>query len=136
MKKGIWKKVIALSLAAVMGLGLAACSGGDDNQGGQDGIGGGDEGTSGGVKTSQQGKENVYSYQELNLLGRNDNVSNLSYQDGKLYFLVYNYGGSGEETSENNKFGYYKANIDGSDSSFVELALPEREGSNLSLIHI
>lgn len=113
-----------------MGLGLAACSGGDDNQGGQDGIGGGDEGTSGGVKTSQQGKENVYSYQELNLLGRNDNVSNLSYQDGKLYFLVYNYGGSGEETSENNKFGYYKANIDGSDSSFVELALPEREGSN------
>ncbi len=129
MKKGIWKKVIALSLAAVMGLGLA-CSGGDDNQGGQDGIGGGDEGTSGGVKTSQQGKENVYSYQELNLLGRNDNVSNLSYQDGKLYFLVYNYGGSGEETSENNKFGYYKANIDGSDSSFVELALPEREGSN------
>ena len=31
MKKGIWKKVIALSLAAVMGLGLAACSGGDDN---------------------------------------------------------------------------------------------------------
>ncbi|MCX4272581.1 MAG: extracellular solute-binding protein [Acetatifactor sp.] len=130
MKKGIWKKVIALSLAAVMGLGLAACSGGDDNQGGQDGIGGGDEGTSGGVKTSQQGKENVYSYQELNLLGRNDNVSNLSYQDGKLYFLVYNYGGSGEETSENNKFGYYKANIDGSDSSFVELALPEREGSN------
>lgn len=130
MKKGIWKKVIALSLAAVMGLGLAACSGGDDNQGGQDGIGGGDVGTSGGVKTSQQGKENVYSYQELNLLGRNDNVSNLSYQDGKLYFLVYNYGGSGEETSENNKFGYYKANIDGSDSSFVELALPEREGSN------
>ncbi len=130
MKKGIWKKVIALSLAAVMGLGLAACSGGDDNQGGQDCIGGGDEGTSGGVKTSQQGKENVYSYQELNLLGRNDNVSNLSYQDGKLYFLVYNYGGSGEETSENNKFGYYKANIDGSDSSFVELALPEREGSN------
>lgn len=130
MKKGIWKKVLALSLAAVMGLGLAACSGGDDNQGGQDGIGGGDEGTSGGVKTSQQGKENVYSYQELNLLGRNDNVSNLSYQDGKLYFLVYNYGGSGEETSENNKFGYYKANIDGSDSSFVELALPEREGSN------
>lgn len=130
MKKGIWKKVIALSLAAVMGLGLAACSGGDDNQGGQDGIGGGDEGTSGGVKTSQQGKENVYSYQELNLLSRNDNVSNLSYQDGKLYFLVYNYGGSGEETSENNKFGYYKANIDGSDSSFVELALPEREGSN------
>ncbi len=130
MKKGIWKKVIALSLAAVMGLGLAACSGGDDNQGGQDGIGGGDEGTSGGVKTSQQGKENVYSYQELNLLGRNDNVSNLSYQDGKLYFLVYNYGGSGEETSENNKFGYYKANIDGSDSSFVELALPEREVSN------
>ena len=82
------------------------------------------------MKTSQQGKENVYSYQELNLLGRNDNVSNLSYQDGKLYFLVYNYGGSGEETSENNKFGYYKANIDGSDSSFVELALPEREGSN------
>lgn len=130
MKKGIWKKVIALSLAAVMGLGLAACSGGDDNQGGQDGIGGGDVGTSGGVKTSQQGKENVYSYQELNLLSRNDNVSNLSYQDGKLYFLVYNYGGSGEETSENNKFGYYKANIDGSDSSFVELALPEREGSN------
>ncbi len=130
MKKGIWKKVLALSLAAVMGLGLAACSGGDDNQGGQDGIGGGDVGTSGGVKTSQQGKENVYSYQELNLLGRNDNVSNLSYQDGKLYFLVYNYGGSGEEISENNKFGYYKANIDGSDSSFVELALPEREGSN------
>ena len=130
MKKGIWKKVIALSMAAVMGLGLSACSGGDDKQGGQDGIGGGDEGTSGGVKTSQQGKENVYSYQELNLLGRNDNVSNLSYQDGKLYFLVYNYGGSGEETSENNKFGYYKANIDGSDSSFVELALPEREGSN------
>ncbi len=130
MKRGIWKKVLALSLAAVMGLGLAACSGGNDNQGGQDGIGGGDVGTSGGVKTSQQGKENVYSYQELNLLGRNDNVSNLSYQDGKLYFLVYNYGGSGEETSENNKFGYYKANIDGSDSSFVELALPEREGSN------
>ncbi|MCI9073467.1 MAG: extracellular solute-binding protein [Lachnospiraceae bacterium] len=132
MKRGIWKKVIALSLAAVMGLGLAACNGGsgDANRDGQGGIGGSDVGTSGGVKTSQQGKENVYSYQELDLLGSNDNVSSISYRDGKLFLLVYNYGGSGEETSENNLFGYYKANTDGSDSSFVELALPEREESN------
>jgi len=130
VKKGrLWKKVIALGLTAALGLGLAACSGSGENPGGNgdnDDIGG-DIGAPGGVGTEQPGKENVYSFQELNLAGKNVNITNMAYQDGKLYLLTYNGGGSGEETVENSVFGYYKANADGTDSSFTELALPERE---------
>ena len=132
MKRGLWKKVMALWLAAVVGLGLAACNGGgDDNPGGSGGNGGNnsDIGVSDGGKNTQPGKEHVYSFQEINLAGRNDNITNMVYQDGKLYLLVYNGGGSGEESNERSVFGYYKSNTDGSDSSFTQLALPERAQS-------
>lgn len=130
MKRGLWKKVLALSLAAVMSLGLAACNGGsgDDSQGGGSGDGGGFVGVGSG-STTQLGKENVYSFQEINLLRDDDNVNNMVYRDGRLYLLVYNWVGSGEESGEKNVFGCYKAGVDGSGSSFVELALPEKEES-------
>lgn len=127
MKRGSWKKVAALSLAAVMCLGLAACDGGGngDQQGGQIGTGGNN--VVGGGQSGQAGKENVYSYQELNVLDRHDNVLDMCYLDGKLYLLTDRYGGSGEEIEGGNAFGFYRANADGSDCSFVKLAFPERE---------
>lgn len=131
MKRGIWKKAAALGLAAVLVLGLAACDGGNENHGGS-----GEEGNSGdigapvGGKTGQAGKENVYSHQELHFMGSNDNITNMVYRDGRLYLLVYNGGGSGEESDNKSVFGCYQANVDGTDSSFTELALPEREQTN------
>ncbi len=128
MKRGLWKKVAALSLAAVMSLGLAACDGGgngDQQGGGQIGTGGNN--VVGGGQSGQAGKENVYSYQELNVLDRHDNVLDMCYLDGKLYLLTDRYGGSGEEIEGGNAFGFYRANADGSDCSFVKLAFPERE---------
>ncbi|MDE5892429.1 MAG: extracellular solute-binding protein [Acetatifactor sp.] len=129
MKRGLWTKVAALVLAVMMSLGLAACSSGVDDDNHSDN---GDDPrmvNSGSGKTSQTGKENVYSFQELELLNRNDNVNSMVYQDGKLYLLIYNWGGSGEESNEKNIFGCYIANADGSESSFTELALPEKEES-------
>lgn len=134
MKRGLWKKMAALSLAAVLTLGLAACNGGsgEDHGGSQDGNGGSDV-VSGG-KTSSAGKENVYSYQELNLLDNNDNVVSMRYLDGKLYLLSDKFGGSGEDFVGENTRGFYKANADGSDSSFVKLASPEREETGSWLV--
>lgn len=134
MKRGLWKKAMALSLAVVMSLGLAACDSGssNDNPGGDGGNGGGiaaEGNAAGGSGTEQAGKENVYSCQELKLLKSNDNVCSMTYRDGKLYLLVYNWSGSGEESAEENTFGCYQASVDGSSSSFMELALPEKEES-------
>ncbi|MCM1117870.1 MAG: extracellular solute-binding protein [bacterium] len=124
MKRGLWKKAIALSLAAMIGLGLAACnSGSNDNPGGNGGSG---DGAAGG---NVAGKENVYSYQELKLLKSNDNVCNMTCRDDKLYLLVYNWSGSGEESAAENTFGCYQAGVDGSASSFMELELPKKEES-------
>lgn len=129
MKRGVWKKAAALGLVVALGLGLAACDGDSENHGGSEteGNNGGSAGTSAGGKTGQAGKENVYSFQELNLTGSNDNINNMVYRDGRLYLLVYNGGGSGEESTEQSVFGFYQANADGTDSGFTELALPERE---------
>lgn len=110
MKKGLWKKGLALGLAAAMALGLAACGGG-----------GKDENT-------QLAKENVYTFEDLGLLGQDESISDLIYLDGKLYLLVNNYKYD-EEGNETRIFGYYKANADGSDKSFVTLESPEREAS-------
>lgn len=132
MRREAWKKVMALGLTAALGLGLTACNGGGGDDHGGTGGGSGDDSNisaSGGGKTDQSGKENVYSFQELNLAGSNDNITDIDYRDGKLYLLVYNGGGSGEEALEKNVFGYYRSNADGTDSSFVELPLPEREQS-------
>lgn len=135
MKRGLWKKMAALSLAAVLSLGLVACNGGGsgDDHGGQSGnredIGGGSGGNA-----SQAGKENVYSCQELDLLGSNDNVVDMRYRDGKLYLFTDRYGGSGEDFVEENARGIYRANIDGSDSGFVQLASPEREETGSWLV--
>lgn len=113
MKKGLWKKGLALGLAAAITLGLAACGGG----GGKD-------------ENSQLAKENVYSFEDLGLIGNgentNENINGIIYLDGKLYLLVNSYSYD-EEGNETNIFGYYKANVDGTDKSFVELKLPERE---------
>lgn len=131
MKRRLWNKVMALGLAAVLGLGLTACNGGGDGHEGN--AGSGDQGSiidgGGGGKTDQPGKENVYSFQELNLTGSSDNIINMAYLDGKLCLLTYNGGGSGEESAEQSTFGYYKSNVDGTDSSFTKLTLPEREQS-------
>lgn len=108
MKKGIWKKGLAFALAVVMTLGLGACGGkgGDDN--------------------GQLAKENVYSFQEIVPVSDQENISGLSYRDGKLLMLVTQYDfdeeGNGKET-----FGYYSFNTDGSEKTFVELKRPERE---------
>ena len=128
MKRRLCKKVMALGLAAVLGLGLTACNGGGDDHRGNEGSGnqGSTIGESGGGKTDQPGKEHVYSYQELNLTGRSDNITNMAYLDGKIYLLTYNGGGSGEESARQSTFGYYKCNVDGTDSSFTKLTLPER----------
>lgn len=127
MKKGrLWKEVMALGLTAALGLGLAACSGSGGDSGGN-GDNGGNIGALGDGGTEQSGKENVYSFQELNLTDKNVNITDMAYQDGKLYMLTYNGGGSGEESVGKSVFGYYKANADGTDCSFTELTLPERE---------
>lgn len=110
MKKGTWKKGLAFALAAVMTLGLGACGGkgGDDN--------------------GQLAKENVYSFQEIVPVSDQENISGLTYRDGRLYMLVTQYDydeeGNGKET-----FGYYSFNTDGSDKNFVELVRSEREES-------
>lgn len=110
MKKGTWKKGLAFALAAVMTLGLGACGGkgGDDN--------------------GQLAKENVYSFQEIVPVSDQENISGLTYRDGRLYMLVtqyeYDEEGNGKET-----FGYYSFNTDGSDKNFVELVRSEREES-------
>lgn len=110
MKKGIWKKGLAFALAVVMTLGLGACGGkgGDDN--------------------GQLAKENVYSFQEIVPVSDQENISGLTYRDGRLYMLVtqyeYDEEGNGKET-----FGYYSFNTDGSDKNFVELVRSEREES-------
>lgn len=129
MKRGVWTRAMALGLAAALGLGLAACGEGGENHGGHgmEEVNGGGTGTSAGGKTGQAGKENVYSFQELNLTKTNENINNMVYRDGRLYLLVYSGGGSGEESVGQSVFGCYQSNADGSDSSFTELALPERE---------
>lgn len=108
MKKGTWKKGLAFALAAVMTLGLGACGG------------------NGGNDNSQLAKENVYSFQEIVPVSDQENISGLSYRDGKLLMLVTQYDfdeeGNGKET-----FGYYSFNTDGSEKTFVELKRPERE---------
>lgn len=110
MKKGTWKKGLAFALAVVMTLGLGACGGkgGDDN--------------------GQLAKENVYSFQEIVPVSDQENISGLTYRDGRLYMLVtqyeYDEEGNGKET-----FGYYSFNTDGSDKNFVELVRSEREES-------
>ena len=109
MKKGLWKKGLALGLAAAITLGLAACGGG----------GGKDENT-------RLAKENVYTFEDTGLISDNENINDMVYFDGKLYLLVNNYPYD-DEGNETHVFGYYKANVDGTDKSFVELALPERE---------
>lgn len=106
MKKGLWKKGLALGLSAAITLGLAACGGKEDN--------------------SQLAKENVYTFEDMGLIDNNENINDLISLDGKLYLLVNNYTYD-DEGNETHVFGFYKANMDGSDKSFVELALPERE---------
>lgn len=131
MKRGLWKKTIALSLAAMIGLGLVACNSGSSDNPGGDSSGGGAAGgnVAGSPEAGQASKENVYSYQDLKLLNSNDNVCNMTYRDGRLYLLVYNWSGSGEESAAENTFGCYQAGVDGSASSFMELALPEKQES-------
>lgn len=124
MKKGLWKRIAALSLAALMSLGIAACNGGDG-----DDAGGGGGGAS--SKTNQAGKQNVYSFQEFDLFEGNgkdsgNNILEMSCLDDKLYLLVYSYEYD-EEGNEKNNFGYYKSNVDGSDKSWVELERSDRE---------
>ncbi|MDE5746517.1 MAG: extracellular solute-binding protein [Acetatifactor sp.] len=149
MKRRLCKEGIALCLTVVMCMGLAACSR-SNVVGSQDGDMGsvedtgsvevtgsvedtGSAGDTGSVSDTgnggdygsasdinQSSKENVYSFQELDVLRSDDNVSGMYYQDGKLYLLVDNYWDG---------FGCYKVNADGSDSSYMELALPEREES-------
>lgn len=94
-------------MAAAVCLGLAACGGGED-------------------KNSQLGKENVFSFREIELTGENDSINDLIYRDGELYLLVNNYEYD-EEGDQKNTFGYYQASVDGSDSSFTELVRPQRE---------
>ncbi len=106
MKKGLWKKGLALGLSVVITLGLAACGGKEDN--------------------SQLAKENVYTFEDMGLIDENENINDLICLDDKLYLLVNNYTYD-DEGNETHVFGFYKANMDGSDKSFVELALPERE---------
>lgn len=108
MKKGLWKKGLALGLAAAITLGLSACGGG-----------GKDENTN-------LAKENVYSFEDTGLISNDESINGMIYLDGKLYLLVNNYTYD-DEGNETHVFGYYKSNADGTDKSFVDLALPERE---------
>ncbi len=108
MKKGLWKKGLALGLAAAITLGLAACGGG------------------GKVENTNLAKENVYSFEDTGLISNDESINGMIYLDGKLYLLVNNYTYD-DEGNETHVFGYYKSNADGTDKSFVDLALPERE---------
>ncbi|MDE6675036.1 MAG: hypothetical protein K2K19_09545, partial [Acetatifactor sp.] len=106
MKKGLWKRGLALGLSALITLGLAACGGKEDN--------------------SQLAKENVYTFEDMGLIDENENINDLICLDDKLYLLVNNYTYD-DEGNETHVFGFYKTNMDGSDKSFVELELPKRE---------
>lgn len=106
MKKGLWKKGLALALAAVMSMGLGACGGKDEN--------------------SQLAKENVYSFQDITQLDDQENINGVFYKNDMLYLLVTRY----EYDDEGNAditFGYYRMGIDGSDKNFVTLDRPKRE---------
>ncbi|MDE5748019.1 MAG: hypothetical protein K2I21_10630, partial [Acetatifactor sp.] len=113
MKKGLWKKGLALALAAVIPLQLGACGGKDEN--------------------TQQAKENVYSFQDIIQLGTQENVNesieNVFYKDDMLYMMITRYVYDPERDTEVT-YGYYKMGVDGSDKSFVELVSPEREGNS------
>lgn len=113
MKKGLWKKGLALALAAVIPLQLGACGGKDEN--------------------TQQAKENVYSFQDIIQLDTQENVNesieNVFYKNDMLYMMVTRYVYEPERESEVT-YGYYRLGVDGSDKSFVELERPEREGDS------
>lgn len=100
-----------MALSAAITLGLTACGG-----------------ESGGDENSQLAKENVYSYQEIELGFdmENSNINSMAYLDGKLYILVNTYEYD-EDGNTNQTLGCHISNPDGTDSSFVELVREERE---------
>lgn len=114
MKKNFWKKGMALALSAAITLGLTACGGDSSNK---------DE-------NSQLAKENVYTYQELELPFdmENSSINSMAYRDGKLYMLVNSYEYD-ENGNMNQTLGCYVTNPDGTDGSFMELTGEEREES-------
>lgn len=99
-----------MALSAAITLGLTACGG-----------------ESGGDENSQLAKENVYTYQEIELGFdmENSNINSMAYLDGKLYILVSTY--EYDENGYAQTMGCYISNPDGTDSSFVELTREERE---------
>lgn len=113
MKKGFWKRGLALGLAAVMTLGLGACGGGDDG--------------------SQLAKQNVFSFQEIAQINNDENVNDMIYLNDKLYLMTTKYEWD-EEGNSNVTFGYHVSNADGTDQNFVKLTGPDRE-SNRSWIN-
>lgn len=108
MKKGFWRRGLALGLAAVMTLGLGACGGGDDS--------------------SQLAKQNVYSFQEISQIGNDEDVNDMIYLNDKLYLMTTKYKWD-DEGNSNTTFGYYVSDVDGSNQDFVALAGPDREGN-------
>lgn len=115
MKKGFWKKGMALALSAAITLGLTACGGNSENT----------------EQNSQLAKENVYTYQELEMpfAMDNTNINAMAYLNDKLYILVNTYEYD-ENGNVDNTYGCYISNADGTDGSFVELTREEREETN------
>lgn len=101
-----------MTLSAAITLGLTACGGDSGNKDGN----------------SQLAKENVYTYQEIELGFdmENSNINSMAYLDGKLYMLVNTYEYD-ENGNANQTLGCHISNPDGTDSSFVELTREERE---------
>lgn len=125
MKKGLLKRFLSLSMAAMLALGLCAC-GDAEGTGGIGGIGGGTKKD----PNAALAKENVYKFQEFELPkieGDSFDVRSTAHKDGVLYMIlqIYNWSsGNGEETK------LLTMNSDGSNVKLVELEMPEKDKEN------
>ena len=85
MRKGLWKRTLALGLAAVLGLGLAACGNKEEDQAGN--------------ANSILAKQYVYSYEKVDFgdYGDSVSISKMEYKGGRVYALldIYTYTGGG-----------------------------------------
>ena len=83
MRKGLWKRALALGLAVMMTMGTAACGKKDEA----------------GNANSMLAKQHVYSYEKVDFgdYGDNFSINKMEYKDGRVYALldIYNYTGGG-----------------------------------------
>jgi len=128
MRKGFFKKCLAIGLIAAMTVGLCACGNRT-----QEGPGNGKK--AGNKQDSELAKQYVYKYDEFEIPDMGDDIGIMAtnYLDGTIYVLAvaYNYG-----TDNERDYRLFSVNADGSIKDNVKLELPSDNsgGSNFASI--